>query len=208
MVIPGEKITYVEYFMLPNEVDETCDWESEFGVHNYFIDGIGFTCFETDNGPIFQIFDDKSKSFKTNLHGIQQFVDVISKGLNSDELIPSDLRNSDFICGLSQTAISGDNDIASVYEYLGDTDVDFEYDTDNVSNSYANHFGCRVWELDVSFEIDTDDGEVVLTDDGEVVLSNIDYDGESYDTHQDAFEVAEYEDVKKTIAIVSKEYNK
>lgn len=200
MAVHGEKITYVEYFMFPNETDESCDWDGEFGVHNYFIDGIGFTSYETDEGTILEIFDDTSKSHKIFSNKLHEFVDFISHRLNSNALIPSELRNSDFICGLSETAVSGDNDIESVYEYLGDIDIDFEYDTDNVSDSYANHFGCRVWELYVSFEIDTDDGEVVL--------NNIDYNGEHYDDIGDAFQDAESEgDVKKTIAIVSKEYN-
>ena len=199
MALHGEKITYVEYFMLPNETDESCDWDDEFGVQNYFINGIGFTLYETDKGTILEIFDDTSKSHKIFVDNLPGFVDFISHQTNSNTLIPSDLRNPNFIFGLSETAASGDNDIESVYEHLGDIDIDFEYDTDNISESYANHFGCRIWELDVSFEIEADHGEVVL--------NNIDYNGESYDDIGDAFQDAESEgDVRKTMAIVSNEY--
>ncbi len=195
----GNKIIYVEYFWLPGKVDLSCDWEDEFGVHNYFIDGIGFSSYETNEGTILQIFDNASKSYKVFSNNLLEFANFISERLNSNKLVPSELRNADFINGLSETSISGDNDVESVYEYLGDIDVDFEYDTDNVSDSYANHFGCRVWELNVLFEMDIDDDRVVL--------SNIAYNGEIYNDINDAFQDAEYEeDVKKTIAIVSKEY--
>lgn len=195
----GNKIIYVEYFWLPGKVDLSCDWEDEFGVHNYFIDGIGFSSYETNEGTILQIFDNASKSYKVFSNNLLEFANFISERLNSNKLVPSELRNADFINGLSETSISGDNDVESVYEYLGDIDVDFEYDTDDVSDSYANHFGCRVWELNVLFEMDIDDDRVVL--------SNIAYNGEIYNDINDAFQDAEYEeDVKKTIAIVSKEY--
>lgn len=198
-IYKASKATFVEFFKLPSKTTEQ-DFDGEFGVHNYFIDELSFVIYEYESDErCIEYFTSKQHIFIESTDNFQAFKVLLSSQIKNNQLIPTELNDSDFIYGLYETAESGDNDIEVVYERLGDIDIEFEWDEDNVDESYANHFGCRIWSLEADFKVEIKDDEIVTYD--------VDLDGEYYDDINEAMNYNE-DSVIKTIAIVAKSYEK
>lgn len=198
--VSGNAITYVEYFKLPSQPTEGQDFDDEFAIFNYFIEKLSFTVYETDEGTFYQLSGGTTSSLLFSEDNLDDLLSELKKRIDSIDMVPESLKNARFILALFETAISGDNDVEAAYEFLGDIDIEFEYDVDDVSDSYADHFGCRIWKLESNFTLNQDE-------DNKVVLSSIDYNGEEYSDIDDAIQDAEFEEqLTKTIAIVGQAY--
>lgn len=196
--ISGNSVTYVEFFKLPSQTSEGQDFDGKFAVFNYFVEQLSFSVYDTDDG-IFYHFESDSGSILLSDEKFEQLLSEIKKRIDLSNKVPDSLKDARFIFSLFETAQSGDNDIEAAYSFLGEIDIDFEYDVDDISDSYANHFGCRIWSLDTSYLMNQEGNSLEI--------SGVYYNGEQYDELGDAFQDAEYEgDLRKTIAIVAQSY--
>jgi hypothetical protein len=177
-------VEFIKTGSAPNE--DVGDWDDQFGVANYFI-GISLKIY---NDRLYE-FNKKIYHFDRDMSDLYGDLEMVASDLikmNGDKL------SGDFLFGLIQTALSGENDIDVVYEFLGDVDVQVLENVDDIESRFCNRLGCRVWSLDI-------ENATLSIDSGSVSVDMSETDCEDY---QEYFQNHE-DDIQKRISIVDQE---
>jgi len=163
------------------------DWNNDFAIANYFIDGMGVTYYPDQDMYILNsntVYDDISK-----------LGEALHEASNKNGLtIFGDIPSADFLVGMLESAYSGDNDQEPVYEKLDEHNADLEFleGVDDIDAEYSNSFACRCWSLDIE--------GLEISVNGYVVKES--FVSSEYNDHDD-YMVEHESEIRKNIAMIT-----